>query len=129
MYLFQSYVDTWLKIKVEASGWPTSRDTEDQRQAYIADFYVKEGIALDYDKIEHNPGLRPLAKMLLNSMWGKFGQRLDKIKVNKFTEPQPFQPSLDSDHHDVRYVSGLTEQDRTRRMPTTFPWFPTSTPS
>ena len=32
---------------------------------------------MDYAKIEKNPGLRSLAKLCLNSFWGKFGQRLN----------------------------------------------------
>jgi len=77
--LFQDYVNTWLKIKQEASGWLSwVGDDETKRQQYIREYYEHEGIQLEYDKIEHNPGLRALAKMMLNSMWGKFGQRLNK---------------------------------------------------
>ena len=32
----------------------------------------REGIRLDPDKIEYNPGLRALAKLMLNSVWGKY---------------------------------------------------------
>ncbi|XP_068720877.1 uncharacterized protein [Montipora capricornis] len=107
--LFQSYVDTWLQIKEEASGWPEGCTTPAQKQAHIDAYYAREGIRLDPAKIEKNPGLRALAKMMLNSMWGKFGQRINKTQVREFTEPQPFIQFLDSDQHDVRYVSSLTE--------------------
>lgn len=40
---------------------------------YIDDYYDKEGILLDFDNIRKNPGLRQLAKLMLNSFWGKFG--------------------------------------------------------
>ena len=77
--LFRDYVNTWLKIKQEASGWPSwVGDDETKRQQYIREYHEHEGIQLEYDKIESNPGLRTLAKMMLNSMWGKFGQRLNK---------------------------------------------------
>ena len=86
--LFRDYVNTWLKIKQEASEWPDwVGDDETKRQQYIRDYYQNEGIQLDYDKIEHNPGLRALAKMMLNSMWGKFGQRLNKMQVEEFDDP------------------------------------------
>jgi hypothetical protein len=42
---------------------------------YIRDYHEKEGILLDYNNIKNNPGLRALAKLILNSFWGKFGQR------------------------------------------------------
>ena len=32
------------------------------------------GVRLDHEKIEKNPDLRPVAKLCLNSLWGKFGQ-------------------------------------------------------
>lgn len=69
--MFKGYVDVWLKLKTEASGWPSGCDTVEHRQAYIEAFKANEGIQLEYHKINHNPGLWSLAKMMLNSMWGK----------------------------------------------------------
>jgi hypothetical protein len=45
---------------------------ENDRWNYIRDYHEKEGILLDYNNIK-NPGLRALAKLMLNSFWGKFG--------------------------------------------------------
>ena len=42
--LFVEYVNTWLNIKVEACGWPSGCDTEEQRRAYVEDFERHEGI-------------------------------------------------------------------------------------
>jgi len=109
--LFQDYVNTWLKIKQKASGWPSRvGDDETKRQQYIREYYEHEGIQLEYDKVEHNPGLRALAKMMLNSMWGKFGQRLNKTQVETFNDPQAFHRFLDTDSVDVRHVSVKNEQ-------------------
>jgi hypothetical protein len=69
--LFKGYVDTFLKIKQEASGYPKDRTTPEQKQAYIDEYLEHEGIALDPEKIVHNPGLRALSKLMLNSFWGK----------------------------------------------------------
>ena len=102
-------MDTWLKLKEEASGWPKGCDTPKQRQAHIDAYYVREGIRLDPARIAKNPGQCALAKMMLNSIWGKFGQWLNKTQVREFTEPQPFLQFLDSDQVDVRYVRTLTE--------------------
>ena len=107
--LFKDYVNTWLKIKQEASGWPAGVETEEQKQAYIQDYYEHEGIQLEYDKIEKNPGLRTLAKMMLNSMWGKFGQRLNKTQVQTFDDPQSFHRFLDTSTLDVRHVSVIND--------------------
>ena len=108
--LFKDYVNTWLKIKQEASGWPDwVGDDETKRQRYIHDYHQNEGILLEYPKIEYNPGLRALAKMMLNSMWGKFGQRLNKTQVQDFDDPQKFHNFLDSDARDVKHVSVVND--------------------
>lgn len=51
--------------------WQSSTDCRE----YIDRYFEKEGIRLDWDCINKNPGLRAVAKMCLNSFWGKFGQR------------------------------------------------------
>ena len=107
--LFAEYVNTWLKIKVEASGWPSGCDTEEQRQAYVEDFERHEGIQLDPTKIAYNLGRRSLAKLMLNSLWGKFRQRDNLMQVKPFFDPLPFQLSMDSDQHDIRCISCLDE--------------------
>ena len=70
--LFKDYVDTFLKIKQEASGYPKHCVTDEQKQHYIDEYYEHEGIHLDPNKIEYNPGLRALAKFALNSLWGTY---------------------------------------------------------
>ena len=107
--LFKDYVNTWLKIKQEASGWPEENMTEQDKQTYIDNYFQQEGIRLEYDKIEKNPGLCTLAKMMLNSMWGKFGQRLNKTQVKEFNDPQAFHRFLDTCTLDVRHVSVIND--------------------
>ena len=75
--VFQEYVNTFLQMKQEASGFPSSCTTEEEKRKYIEDYAREESITLDYDKIEHNPGLRYIAKIFLNSLFGKWGQRTD----------------------------------------------------
>ena len=70
--LFKDYVDTFLKLKQEASGYPKHCVTDEQKQHYIDEYYEHEGIHLDPNKIEYNPGLRALAKYALNSLWGTY---------------------------------------------------------
>ncbi|XP_071085432.1 uncharacterized protein [Haliotis cracherodii] len=72
--LLDTYIGHHFKEKLEASGYPegcTNHNT------YIQEIYDKEGIRLDKDRIEKTPGLRMIAKLCLNLLWGKFGQRLD----------------------------------------------------
>ena len=88
--LFQPYIKTFLKTKQEASGWPPKCDTEEKKRNYLQDYEQHEGIQLDYDKVQKNPGLRSLAKLMLNSFWGKFGQRPNKMQVTTCTKSCEF---------------------------------------
>lgn len=69
--LFKSYINTFLKIKQEASGWPSHCRTEEEKRMYISEYEEKEGIALDPSSIGYNPGRRQVAKLALNSFWGR----------------------------------------------------------
>ena len=64
--LFATYVNTFLKIKQEASGWPEWCKTQADKDKYVRDYYENEGIQLDPANIKRNPGLRALAKLCLN---------------------------------------------------------------
>ena len=70
--LFSPYVNMYLKRKQEASGYPKHCVTDEQKQRYIDEYYEHEGIRLDLNKIEYNSGLRFLAKLMLNSLWGTY---------------------------------------------------------
>ena len=86
--LFAHYVNTFLKIKQEASGWPDWCKTDEDKAKYVRDYEEKEGIKLNPDNIKKNPGLRALAKLCLNSFWGKFGQRLNQGVSEFFHESE-----------------------------------------
>lgn len=78
--LFTKYINAFLKIKQEASGWPKWVKTDADKNEYVRLYEVNEGIKLDKGKIKRNEALRSLAKLGLNSFWGKFGQRTTMTK-------------------------------------------------
>ena len=80
--LFKDYIDTFLKIKQEASGYPKDSVTEEQKQHYVDEYLEKSGIHLDHHKIEYNPGLRALAKLMLNSFWGEYHAFIDIFSLH-----------------------------------------------
>lgn len=59
--LFSAYVDKWLRLKAEASGWPDGCETEALRQEYLHQWEQREGIRLRPEAIQSNPGLRKVA--------------------------------------------------------------------
>ena len=79
--LFADYVDFFLKFKQEASGYPENVVSDDQKNEYIKKYFENEGIQLDKDNINNNPGLRSVMKLMLNSFWGRFGMQTNKTKV------------------------------------------------
>ena len=83
--LFASYIDAFMRIKQEASGYPSTARTETERQAYVDAYFEHEGIRLDPDKIEKNPGMRAIAKSVINVIWGKFAER-ENLKQTKFVK-------------------------------------------
>jgi G:T-mismatch repair DNA endonuclease (very short patch repair protein) len=84
--LFKEYIDTFLKGKQEASGYPDYVKTPEDEANYIADYFEKEGILLDRNKIKYNAGMRAVLKLLLNSFWGKFGQKDNKLMFKIITK-------------------------------------------
>ena len=85
--LFRDYVNTWLKNKTEASGYPHWADTDDKKNQYVSNYAEREGIHLEPSNIEKNPGRKATAKLMLNSFWGKFGENLRKSKTVQVTTP------------------------------------------
>ena len=72
--LFARYVDTWLKMKQESSRRPSHLHTLEELQNYINHFEAHEGIQMEPGKIVKNAAKRSLAKLMMNSFWGKFGE-------------------------------------------------------
>ena len=85
--LFKDYVDTWLKLKTEASGYPRWAQTDMEKQVYRERYEAREGIVLSGNNIEKNPGRKATAKLMLNSFWGKFGENLRKTSTQTVTTP------------------------------------------
>ena len=98
--LFKRYINTFLKLKTEASGWPhcdCEVDIEDQlchhKLQYLHEYEQRENIKLDPSKVRRNEGLRFISKILLNSIWGYLGMRenLPKTRyVNTYSEVVKF---------------------------------------
>jgi hypothetical protein len=86
--LFTGYVNTFLKLKQEANGWPAWADTDELKAEYIQQYKEREGVQLEAGKVEYNAGARYLSKLQLNSFWGKFGQRSQMSSRDFYTSNQ-----------------------------------------
>ena len=98
--LFADYVNTWLRLKQESTGWPSWCQTVEQDW---------ENIRLDISHIAKNPGRKATANLMLNmylfrfffscchptpshgfffcSFWGKFGERINKPTTVTVKDP------------------------------------------
>ena len=109
--MFSSYVNTFLKIKQEASGWPEWVGADaDKRQQYLDEYQTKEGITLDPEKIEKNPGRRSLAKMMLNSFRGKYRQQGNKGQVQAISSPAKLYELLNDDSRDFQTLRVMNDE-------------------
>ena len=84
--LFVQYIDNFLKLKVEASGYPSSVQSPADAYRYISEFAASEGKQLD--AIGANPAKLGLAEICLNSMWGKLTERIDRTRTRMISDPQ-----------------------------------------
>lgn len=79
--IFAKYVNVFLKMKIEAEGWPKPEMTPEEKKAYIDTIAAQNpGVDLDESLIVHNPVLRAIAKICLNTLWGKFNQRSNMVR-------------------------------------------------
>jgi hypothetical protein len=91
--LFVVYINTFLKLKAEASEYPSWVRTPDDEDRYIASLIrVKESDLTDF--MRYNAAKRGLSKHCLNSLWGKLTpiisdpQELYKLLVTTGIEVQ-----------------------------------------
>jgi hypothetical protein len=64
--LFKGYVREFLKLKIEASGWPLQCIDETSKEDFIRENYLIYGIQVDPAKMNKNPGLRYISKVNSN---------------------------------------------------------------
>ncbi len=103
--LFGDYVKTFLKFKQEASGFPSYVVTDAEKQSYVKDYFEKEGIQLDIDKISLNPARRSINKYLLNSLWGRIGLRCNLPTAELLTEPEDFARYIFGNCHVIKHFA------------------------
>jgi hypothetical protein len=107
--LWNEYVKSFMKIKLE-----TSPHTFATKEEYMADIKRKLDIDLDKDSIAPNPGKRAIAKICLNSLWGRFGMRQNQTQTKFVKDISIFYTHLLSDRLENMQV--LFVDDKTAQM-------------
>ena len=84
--LFTGYINKFLKMKTEATGFPTNVINDDDKQQFIDKYFEQEGVHLDINNMKPNPGMKAISKLFLNSLWGRFGLNSNKTQHKLITE-------------------------------------------
>ena len=84
--LFKGYIRRFMKIKLESSSY--NFKTKEEENSFKA--RIKDSLDIDVEKFEFNAGLRSIAKLCLNSLWGKFGQRNNMSQTKYVTDVSEF---------------------------------------
>lgn len=73
--VFRNYLRYFLTLKIQNSGLPSSITSDEDWHAYDIIQRDEWGLILDKEAMVANKGKKELAKLMLNSLWGKFAQR------------------------------------------------------
>ena len=107
--LFTGYINQYLKMKMESTGYPETCRTEEDKARFIREVYDKEGIVLEADKMIPNKGKRAFSKTILNTLWGKFGQRDNFSQTEYMTDPSEFFRTMGDVTETVKDVQVVNE--------------------
>ncbi|XP_048850900.1 uncharacterized protein LOC125719998 isoform X2 [Brienomyrus brachyistius] len=107
--LFADYINTHLKGKQEASGYPSWVKSAEDKERYIQTYFEKEGIRLNPENIGVNKVKRQISKLFLNSLWGKFGQRINQASTTLIKDPDEFLMFIFSKLVNVSHFSFLND--------------------
>lgn len=115
--LFEEYVQCFLKLKQEASGWNGKLVagqqvvTDADKVKWVSAYEAADGVRLDIDNVKYNPGMRAISKLCLNSLWGKMGQNPVRKKVVFLTDIEELYTHLGDKEHVVTNVTEVGDND------------------
>ena len=107
--LFVGYMDTFMRVKMESSDFPSDCVTEEDKMAYVNRVEQHEGIKLDINQIKYNSGRRQVAKLCLNNLWGKLAQRPNLPKKEFIRDPVQYFNIMGDDGYDMSDVMPIND--------------------
>ena len=107
--LFTDYVNFFLRLKQESSGWPLWVKTPEDETKYIRDYFEDKGIQLRHKYIKKNPGLKAIAKQCLNSLWGRFAMHTDHVITEFVNDPLSFYHLVNGADVELHNICLLTD--------------------
>lgn len=116
----RGYVAFFLRMKQEAEGWrklgaSSEEPTDEEQDEIVAKVYTENGsiARVRKEQVAKNPVKRQMAKLFLNSLWGKFCQKPHKenfvtIYGYKQFAALWYNPQIDRSKFCFRHLSGNT---------------------
>ncbi|KAF4524515.1 hypothetical protein B566_EDAN011526 [Ephemera danica] len=108
--LFGDYIKIFLKIKQESSGYPDDCVSEKDKKNYVRDYYQRQGIKLDPMKIQKNSGLRFVAKLLLNSLYGRFAMNVARTNTEIIKDSKSLYKLLTDPNFEVKTLTTIGQE-------------------
>lgn len=102
--IFTEYINMFLETKQEAGGYPDNVISDEEKEKYIKKYFDHEGIKLDKDKINYNKGLRSISKLMLNSLWGRFGMNTNKTQYKIISSALEWYEMITDDQYVIHDV-------------------------
>lgn len=118
--LLRGYVSFFLRMKQEAEGWrklgaSSETPSEEEKEQVIERVFIENGniARIRKENMEKNPTKRQLAKIFLNSLWGKFCQKPHKEHFVTIHGYQQFlkiwyDPTIDRSSFSFRHLGNNT---------------------
>uniref|UniRef100_A0A914QLQ6 DNA-directed DNA polymerase n=1 Tax=Panagrolaimus davidi TaxID=227884 RepID=A0A914QLQ6_9BILA len=97
------------EIKVMADGWPPNVQTDAQKAQFVREYKELFDVDIDPFKVVRNPGLRYIAKLCLNSLWGRFSLRNTLSKCIVTDDPLELDNIVNNSTLDVVSIDLLNE--------------------
>ena len=103
--LFKGYIKKFMKLKLESSKY----DFKNEKEEKIFKNKVKKNLGIALGELRANSGLRAIAKICLNSLWGKFGQRNNMNQCKYVTDINEFYQIILNDTLDNLNMNFINE--------------------
>ena len=96
-------------LQTMSTGWPKNCVTDEQKDAYSTDYYAPEGVQLEPNKIGKNFGRQQVAKLMLNSFGGEFGEKPNKTQTFTVTSPGQLYRIIEESGNNIHDIRICTE--------------------
>lgn len=107
--VFKGYINAHLAEKVKASE---NNFNDDQSRVKFCDEYrQREGIDLQPEDLVPNPGKRAIAKLMLNSLWGKFAQKPNLQQTAVCQTYEQFRKILGDAKYKIKGIEQIDEDN------------------